>query len=86
MLTYTSSLGQLFPTILILFLFAFWSDRHDRGFRALRRSLDEPVGHLAKKPLDHPNQHLIIGCEDKLNVITQLGPDDVDRYLAFAAG
>ncbi len=78
--------GQLFPTILIFFLFAFWSDRHDRDFQALGPSLDEPVGHLAKKPLDHPNQHLVIGCEDKLNVITQLGPDEFDRYLVFAAG
>jgi hypothetical protein len=47
------------------------SDRHDRGFRALDPCVqNEPVGHLAKKPLDHPNQHLVIGREDKLDVIT----------------
>ena len=67
-------------------LLLFWSDRHDRGFRALGRSPDNLIDHLAKKPLDHPDQHLVIGCEDKLDVIMQPGPDDVDRYLLFAAG
>jgi hypothetical protein len=72
---------NLCPLFLIFLL--FWSDRHDRGFRALGRSPDDLIDHLAKKPLDHPDQHLVIGCEDKLDVIMQPGPDDVDRYLLF---
>jgi hypothetical protein len=57
--------------------------RNDLAFRTL---LDQPVDHFTKKPLDHPNQRLIIGCEDKLEMIAQSRADDVDWYLLFSAG
>ena len=50
------------------------------GFRTL---LNRSVYYLAKKLLDHTNQGLVIGREDKLEMIAQSRTDDVDWYLLF---
>ena len=58
----------------------YWNDL---GFRTL---LNQPVDYLTKKLLDHPNQRLVIGREDKIEMIAQSRTDDVDWYLFFPRG
>jgi hypothetical protein len=45
------------------------------GFRAL---LNRSVDYLTKKLLDHPNQRLVVGRKDKLEMIAQSHADTVD--------
>jgi len=70
---------SLVQASLIIFqsLALYWDDL---GFRTL---LNQPVDYLTKKLLDHPNQRLIIGREDKVEMIAQSRADDVDWYLLF---
>ena len=70
---------SLVQDLLISFqsLALYWKDL---GFRTL---LNRPVDYPTKKLLDHPNQRLVVGREDKIEMIAQSRADDVDWYLLF---
>ena len=55
-------------------------DWDDLGFRTL---LNSPIDYLTKKLLDYPTQRLVIGREDKVEMIAQSRADNVDWYLLF---
>jgi hypothetical protein len=68
-------------------VFLLFSDRHHGRLLVFDLVvIDKPVDHLAKKLLDHSNQHRVIRRKHTLDVIAQSDLDDVDRYLLWAMG